>query len=1241
MSMGATLFHSFLHRSFRPLGAAIIVFLFAGVIATSLIWRLEQYRIQQWRAQASDTASEHAYALQRNIEHALSATQVLATLVRQGQGTISNFDEVAGSMLRLYPGVAELALVPGGVIRNVVPLAGNEKAVGLDLLRDPAQRQEALLARNSGKLTLAGPLELVQGGIGVVGRQPVFLEDDQGRQSFWGFTLVMMRMPAVLEAARVAELTQQGFAWELWRLDPGKRKKQSIAASSPADLIEPVQQNLSVPNAVWTLSVMPANGWGDPLGLALKAALGLLFSLLLGYLAKLLAESKAHEQGLEIEIARRTDEIAAREADLNRAQSIARVGSWALDIATIQLNGSPEAQRIIGASTSGPLSYKTILQLVHPDDRAAVDRVSRALIKGTPYDIEYRIVVGAATRWVHSSAELEFAADGKPTKALGTIQDITERKSAEEKLLRQNNMLSAIIANFPGGISVVDADLRVVAYNEQFKRLLDFPDSLFEKPDPVFEDFIRCNAERGEYGPGDVEQLVAASVARARNFHAHRIERVRPNGTALEIRGVPLPGGGFVTTYVDITERRRAEEKLHLFASVFTHAREGIVITDAECNIIEVNDAFSRISGYDREELLGRNPRMLQSGKQTKEFYVAMWRELVENGHWHGEIWNQRKGGQLYAEMLTISAVRDADGRTRQYVGLSSDITSLKEHERQLDHLAHYDALTTLPNRVLLADRLHQAMSQVKRRGQPLAVVYLDLDDFKRINDRHGHQAGDQLLVAIAARMKQALREGDTLARLGGDEFVAVLLDLADVEMSAPIIARLLAAADQPVQVGDLVLQVSASLGLTFYPQTEEVDADQLLRQADQAMYQAKLAGGKRHHVFDAAQDRSVRGHHEDLVHIGKALNQGEFVLHYQPSVNMRTGAVIGAEALIRWQHPERGLLSPAVFLPVIEDHPLAVGVGEWVIESALTQLERWNAAGLAIKVSVNIGARQLQQGDFIERLRTILAAHPNVRPGDLEMEVVETSALEDLARISGVIDACRQMGVRFALDDFGTGYSSLIYLKRLPVTQLKIDQSFVQDMVNDPDDLAILQGVLGLARAFRRDVTAEGVETVEQGKLLLRLGCEHAQGYAIARPMPADELQSWIASWRPDPAWLHLVAALHEDVPLLVASVQHRAWIRAIEAHLQGERAIAPPLDRHQCDFGTWLDAEGAARYGAQPAFATVETLHRQVHALVVQMCDLHARAKRADALAMLAELHALRDALFEQMKLLENDIR
>ncbi len=485
----------------------------------------------------------------------------------------------------------------------------------------------------------------------------------------------------------------------------------------------------------------------------------------------------------------------------------------------------------------------------------------------------------------------------------------------------------------------------------------------------------------------------------------------------------------------------------------------------------------------------------------------------------------------------------------RRWQETRAEIVLRKTHEQELIrvqqtliHRATHDVLTGLPSRTLLTDRLHQNIVQVKRRQQQLAVVYIDLDGFKVINDSYGHGIGDRLLIILATNMKQALRESDTIARFGGDEFVAVLTDLDNKEDCILVLERLLDVAAQPVHIDDFEIQVSASVGVTFYPQSETEDSDQLIRQADQALYQAKLKGKNQYIFFDIDEDRNARGDHEKLERIGYALTAQEFELYYQPKVNMRTGEIIGAEALIRWQHPEKGLLLPADFLPYIASQPISIEIGEWVIGAALNQMKAWQDAGLNIPVSINVGADQLMQADFTERLQALLKITPDVDSRCLVLEVLETSALEDIAHVERVMLACKEIGVEFALDDFGTGYSSLTYLKHLPATQLKIDRSFVRDMLDSPDDLAILKGIMGLATAFRRQVIAEGVETIEHGKLLLQLGCELAQGYVIARPMPAANLQTWADTWRPDPSWVDQRLAKRDDLPTQLAGTEHRA---------------------------------------------------------------------------------------------------
>jgi diguanylate cyclase (GGDEF)-like protein/PAS domain S-box-containing protein len=968
------------------------------------------------------------------------------------------------------------------------------------------------------------------------------------------------------------------------------------------------------------------------------------------------------------------DTLAQREVLHRRIMDTASVAIFLIDMQGRITQANQPMATMFGwplASLEG-MEY---VALVHPDERDEGRRRMLALLGSEVDSVDLDRLYRRADQtefWGRLTGRQFFDANGQKLGLVGVIADITERKRIQKYERFRSHILELLAGEVPLDNILEALVLGVEEVNPAMLcsiMLLGAKTGRLAKGiAPSLPDFYNTALEGLEIGIGmgscgtsaftgqrviveDVavhpywapykdlaaqaglgacwsQPIRSASGQVLGTFAIYHRQAHAPSGTDLDI----IEQSARLASIA--IERKHSEEKLQLAANVFSHAQEGILITTLDGTIIDVNDAFSRITGYSRAEMLGQNPRVLRSGRQDKDFYTALYRDLAEKGHWHGEIWNRRKGGELYAQSQTISLVKDAQGQAQHYVAMFSDITAVKEHQNHLEHIAHFDALTHLPNRVLLADRLQQGMAQALRRDQPLAVAFLDLDGFKTINDHYGHDAGDQLLIALSARMKQALRDSDTLARMGGDEFVAVLTDLPDVAASLQMINRLLVAAAQPIQAGDHLLQVSASLGVTFYPQPGEVNADQLLRQADQAMYQAKLAGKNRYHVFDAAHDSSLRGHHESLEHIRQAMDAREFILYYQPKVNMRTGAVIGAEALIRWQHPQRGLLAPAVFLPVIEDHPLAVEIGEWVIDTALTQMETWRAQGLTIPVSVNIGARQLQQSNFVERLRELLAAHPQIGPDWLELEVLETSALEDLARVSQIIADCRRIGVHFALDDFGTGYSSLTYLKRLPATLLKIDQSFVRDMLDDPDDLAILEGVIGLSRAFRRDVIAEGVETVEHGAMLLRLGCDLAQGYGIARPMPAHALPAWTQTWQPDPGWSALKSVQREDFPLLFASVEHSAWSKAMENFLRGIEEAPPTLDPTQCHFGQWLANEGMARHGTEPAFALVETLHRQAHDLAGELCDLHIDVGPSAALARIDELHVIRDALLDQLK-------
>ena len=685
--------------------------------------------------------------------------------------------------------------------------------------------------------------------------------------------------------------------------------------------------------------------------------------------------------------------------------------------------------------------------------------------------------------------------------------------------------------------------------------------------------------------------------------------------------------------------QQRAEDRLLLHATAFDNAYEGMTLTDADGAILDINPAFTRITGYERSEVIGRNPRVLKSGRHDQEFYAAMWKSILGKGNWRGEIWNRGKYGDVYPELLSISAVRDEKGQISNFVAVFADISRLKEQEKQLTQMAYFDALTGLPNRVLLVDRMTLSAAQSRRSNTLMAVCYLDLDGFKGVNDTWGHEVGDQLLVEMAARLKIFIRGGDTVARLGGDEFVLLLVGMNNVDECECAVERMLAVIAQPLHKAPQPVTLSASVGITIFP-FDDGDVDALLRHADQVMYRAKQSGKNCYLVFDPVQDRHTRSRYDRLARIHEGLRADEFVLHYQPVVDIRRGRLVGAEALLRWQHPQQGLVAPEDFLPLTEDTDLTVQIGEWVIKTALQQMERWHLDGHDLPVSINLSGHHLQTANFAQRLGDVLAGYPDQR-GRLQIEVLETAAIEDVIKVSQVIEQCRALDVSFALDDFGTGYSSLTYLKRLPVTTIKIDRSFVGDMLGDCNNLVIVQGILGLARAFQRRVVAEGVETADQGRMLMQLGCDLAQGFSIARAMPGDELIDWAATWQPDPLWREIAGLRWEaaDYPMMVAEVELRNWVTQINYTVREGQPLPHQClhDSRHCSFGRWYADADASRYRTVPEFLDLAGHHDRLHVIVGEI-DREMRDGRHDqARARIGQLIGEQDAILAKLRALQ----
>jgi len=558
--------------------------------------------------------------------------------------------------------------------------------------------------------------------------------------------------------------------------------------------------------------------------------------------------------------------------------------------------------------------------------------------------------------------------------------------------------------------------------------------------------------------------------------------------------------------------QRRAEGELRLYATVFTNAAEGMTVTDAQSRIVAVNPAFTAISGYEAADVLGKTPAILNSGQQGPDFYRQLWAELIETGHWQGEIWNRRKDGGIFPEWLSIAAVRDEGGKTTHYIGVFTDISERKQSEARIHHLAHHDVLTGLPNRLLLEDRVSQAMLKSKRTSRPMALVFIDLDRFKNINDTLGHEVGDNLLVQAAQRGLSVLRDTDTLSRQGGDEFVVVLPELEHRQDAMYVTRKLLAALCQPYLLAGHELTVTGSAGIALYPDDGQ-SVSELLRKADAAMYRAKEEGRNTFRFFSSEINTASLGElllENDLY---GALERGELLMYYQPKVDARTGELLGAEALMRWKHREHGMIPPSRFIPLAEENGLINAFGEWAVKTVCAQQRAWLDQGLlVVPVAVNVSAHQFAQQDLPQMVSRALAEH-GIPPQLLELELTESLLMRNANRASHVLQTLRNMHVHVAIDDFGTGYSSLSYLKQFPVQSLKIDRSFVCEITEEGEPVRLASAIIAMAHELDLEVIAEGVETEAQRNYLLDRGCDQFQGYLFGRPQPVEELGKLLAN--------------------------------------------------------------------------------------------------------------------------------
>jgi len=1472
----------------------IVPITFIASIAISIysLYLLDQYSYQQKRISIQKIASSYVSHIRNDLNQALSATYPLAALIRTKNGDVSGFTELAKEMLPLYSGIAALQLQPDGIVKHVVPLEGNESAIGHNLLLNPERTKEAFQARDSGKLTLAGPFDLVQGGIGAAARLPIYLDTHEGKQ-FWGFASVLIRFPDILNATQLPSLSGLGIGYQLSRIHPDTGDIYIISNSNDLLIDNPEIFNIAIPNGNWTFQAFPADGWRDYLSLSIGGLLGILFVILATTSSFLLARLRHHHLRLEQTIVERTkslydseqnyhitlnsigdavivtdsngavtflnpiaegltgwtheqaqqkpltevfnivhaltlkpaenpvekvietgrivglanhtmliskngdeyqiadsgapvrspsgeisgvvlvfrdvteeyalneklessqsfistllhalpdmvwvknvegvylscnakfegmfgaeekeivgktdysfvdkkladffrenDKIALnagrptsneelvtfasdshtelletikvpmhdstgkligilgiardithhkaaesklRESEfrLQEAQNYARIAHWSLlpDIKTAEW--SEQIYSIFGLSPDVKPGPEILCDIVHKSDFSAfVESVKKSFATGSEHHVEYRIKRpnDGELRWIECRGRPVFDDNGEVKKVSGFIQDITERKLAEQTIRQNEERYAKIFEGSLTEIYIFDAETyRFIKVNHGARENIGYTDEEIKNLTPLdFKPGLSPEQFINLFEPlrtGEKEIIQFETVHQRKNGTIYNVE------VHLQLTSF-LDKQAFVAIILDITERKKAEEKHKLSSRVFSDTHEGIIITDTKQNIVDVNPAFCNITGYSRDEVIGLNPRLLSSGKQSSGFYIEMWEQLNKEGYWQGEIWNRTKSGELFAELLTISILKDDEDNIVNYIGVFTDITSSKKQQEQLHLMAHYDVLTGLPNRALFVDRFNQAIAHSKRTEFQLAVCFLDLDDFKPVNDKYGHEIGDELLIEVAKRIQFCIREEDTVSRQGGDEFALLLNDIESFSQVEQTLERIHNTLAQPYLINNYPHHIRVSSGVTLYP-SDDSDIDTLLRHADNAMYKAKQTGRNRYCLFNTEQDQEVFLKHHRLDEIEKALSNNEFELYYQPKVNMLTSKVFGAEALIRWNHAEKGLIPPLDFLPVIEGTELEIKIGDWVIEQALKQLESWHQQGVNIEVSVNIASHHILSDNFFTELSAMLAKYSAVNPNYLQLEILESSALGDLNAISLVIKNCQQaLGVKVALDDFGTSYSSLTHLRSLTANTIKIDQSFVRDMLDDPSDYAIIDGVIGLSDSFNRNVIAEGVESTAHGLMLLVMGCHEAQGYGIAKPMPATDFPKWLTSYKPNQDWLNC-AHQHltdKETKVKLFRLTETRWQQHFVSNIQAspeEIKNWPIMEKKHCHGGTWIKRARQERIFSKKSLDKLEQALEQAHSIAETIQYTYQEGEIANARNTLAELQAAFDVM------------
>lgn len=794
------------------------------------------------------------------------------------------------------------------------------------------------------------------------------------------------------------------------------------------------------------------------------------------------------------------------ETALQESQKIAGLGSYVYHIQDKIWASSDTLDKILGIDSDYPRTETSWDALVHPDDLESAKHYLRRKFakRSQEFDREYRIVrpCDGAERYIRGLGRLVFDEQGNPLRMHGTIQDMTVIRNEllnEKRAILGNQLIGALALK----------QRRILWANHAFETMLGYEPG----------ELVGVSTRRFYISEHEFLSVEAVYDEISENGIGHtQYQYVRKDGSIvwLAMSGTFLnkENGESLWTFVDISQQKNAESELRIAAVAF-ESHESMLITDANNVILRVNRAFSEMTGYEAGEVIGQTPKLLKSDVHDPSYYADMWNTLLAEGKWQGELWNKRKNGELYPEFLTITAVKNPEGEITNFVGSATDITRTKAAAAEIENLAFYDHLTALPNRRLLLDRLKQALLYSARHSNDGAILFLDLDHFKTINDTLGHDTGDTLLQEVANRLTASVREGDTVARLGGDEFVVMIEGLSELKAEAAthtedIGEKILAALNQPYTLAGKEYQLGCSIGVALFSDHMQ-SVDELLKHADIAMYQAKRSGRNALRFFDPVMQASIDARVALEADLKIAVKENQLALYFQPQVyhNLQ---ITGAEVLLRWKHPVRGMIPPLEFIPLAEETGLIIPVGQWVLEKACEQIKAWenNVHTQNLQLAVNVSARQFYQPDFVTQVLQIIE-QTKINPDKLKLELTESLVLDDIVDTIEKMRQLQSVGVRFSMDDFGTGHSSLAYLTQLPLDQLKIDQSFTRNICTKHSDAVIAQTIIGMGNNLGMEIIAEGVETEEQRTFLQRHGCPIFQGYLFSKPVPIEELKTML----------------------------------------------------------------------------------------------------------------------------------